>query len=363
MKEGLTRLCHAAKEAFRPRGLDISGLHYFIPANFQRKREGILVCFDAFTNNPYFFGKSEYQNWRRIALLDLAYEYGYGAVADLCPSGQVTMDIHVRLRRPMIWSAPAFGNSPQFKNELVDASVDNKVRLFRLDELISGGEIEPGCTVDAYCQKYGIKHVLKHGLHCISPDSASVESFEAIAETVPLHSVLEIGAGVGICGAAALRRGIKDFTFFDSNRDVCDHLRREFPDFKVICADALELDFRRDWRAALIGIPYELMSAFLAERGACLEEWTDIVVFQSGSPAFFEFENNWIAGRDMAGWPWWRSGQTLNAYFPYVAEMSLDWQCVVLGCRYQKEFELIMESMVKRGFVPTSSIKYENIKI
>ncbi len=60
-----------------------------------------------------------------------------------------------------------------------------------------------------------IDEILKHGWHCISPDSSSVEALEAVCDAQKVSSVLEIGAGVGICGIAAERRGIKDFTFVD----------------------------------------------------------------------------------------------------------------------------------------------------
>ncbi len=364
MKEKLTQLCYRIKEAMRPHGLNITGLHYFVPESFQRKRSGILVCFDADTSNPYFFGVNKYQNWRRIKLLDLAFKHGYEAVAGMCPDSHVTLDVYVNLKQPYVWAPPAFGNSPQAMNGPVDVTVDHDVKFVELAQMMESGEVKEGSTLHKYCTKYGIGQVLKHGFHCISPDSASVESLEAIADAAPLHSVLEIGAGVGICGVAAERRGIKNFTFFDISPTVCNYLRQRFPGFRVICADATSLVFNRDSRLVLVGVPYELVPQFLAEKGAGLWGWSDIVVIQSGCPAFFEFENDWIAGdKRLENWPWWESCQTLKHYFPHVAAMSLDWQSVVIGCRYEEEFHRIIKSMRRHGFIFTADIKYQRVSI
>jgi len=363
MKDELTQLCHSVKEAFQQHGLNITSLHYFVPERFQNKRRGLLICFDGFTNNLHFFGKEGYENWRRIELLRFVYERGLGILEGAFPDTHIALDVYVRPREPYVYGMPVF-SEPTRKIRAVDVTVDHDVEFAELSSLLKSGEVEEGSTIHTYCRRYQIDYVLKHGLHTISPDSASVEVLEAVADVVPFNSVLEIGAGVGICGVAAERRGVRNFTFCDINPKVCDYLRQKFPSFKVICADAMEFEFQHDYRLVSVGVPYEIVPWFLAKKGTGLSGWTDIVVIQSGCPAFFEFEHDWIAGsQDTSNWPWWRASQTLGNYFPYVTEMHLDWQLVIVGCRYKREFSEILGSMTHRGFAPASDRNYQHIKV
>ncbi|MDO8664916.1 MAG: class I SAM-dependent methyltransferase [Candidatus Liptonbacteria bacterium] len=358
MKEKLRALLVKAKEVFSAHGLELNGLHYFLAKQPQRKKSAIFLAFDATTHNPYFFGKEKYDNSRRIKLIELAYQAAGGTLFELFP--EVCLDVCVRLEMPFAPSeVDVHCEEPQ--GGLVDVTHDNDVYFVELDELLKSGEVEKGSAFDSYCRKYGLKHILKHGKHHISPDTASVEALEAICDTQKVNSVLEIGGGVGTCGVAAERRGIKDYTFVDASPIVCNYLRDRFPSYKVINTSGLEFDFKRPegpWDVVLMGMPYELNPWFLEKKGFDLCNNAKIVVFNSGCAAFFEFEHNWIAGNcwlfdkeELATWPWRSPRQTIPLYFHATFEARFDWQTCIMAGTWER-LQQICKCAERRGFAP-----------
>lgn len=360
MQRDLRELCRLAKQNLACHGLNVYGLHYFVPQTGPRKKEAIFVCLDATTDNPNFFGKDGYDNWRRIKLVDFAYEVGYGFLAERFPEHQLLLDIQVHLVQPYCPTEPAFEGC-KLAAGAVDVTSDKDVSLPLIGPLRKQGEIEAGSTLDTYCLRYGLRRVVQHGRHFVSPDSASVEAFEAICETRDIKSVLEIGGGVGPCGVAAQKRGIGDFTFVDVSEKVCNYLGINFS-YRVIHSDIFRLDLRRHWDVVLVGIPYELQPRLIEEKGTEIHSCCDTVVFQSGSMAFFDFEHNRIAGKPGSrAWPWWSKDQTLPFLFhDRVFEANFDWQTCLVAGKDRQELRRISSKMTERGF---SEIEYETISL
>ncbi|MEX2052806.1 MAG: class I SAM-dependent methyltransferase [Candidatus Paceibacterota bacterium] len=350
MRMQLTSFARSVKSAFLLKGVDITGFIFQFPEREQRKRKGLEICFEAVTHNPHFFGR-EYVNQRRIKLIDLAYEIAHDELSKMFPDHHITLDVYVRLQEPSTYSSPMFTNIPP-KEGFVDVTSDHDVRFVRLQDALKSGEVDPGSMFHVYCQRYGIEHILKHGMHHISPDSASVEAFEAICDIRNVESVLEIGAGVGVCGVAAEERGIEDFTFVDVSQKVCDYLRKRFQ-YPVIQASAFDFPFSRHWDVILMGIPYELNPWFLSDRGVDLRNHCDLVVFNSGMCCMFNFEHDWICGKKhFAQWPWWAKDQTLPFYFRSapVVEAAFDWQLCAIAGKDSRELKRLTRSLAKRGF-------------
>lgn len=359
MEDKLRELLTYAKDFLEGRGISVEGLHYFLTSPYQRfsrRKRGIAVCFDAITHNPHFFGKT-YENWRRIKLVDLAFQVAAEKVAILLPDHELYADIKMGLREPFNLGSPAF-EGLKLAETAVDVTADNSVRFVEVSRLLESGVLEPDCTLHRYCERYGVPHILQHGRHYISPDSSSVEALEAICDTQKVESVLEIGGGVGTCGVAAERRGIKDYTFVDLSPEVCNYLRSRFPSYKVTQANAFEFPFDRRWDLVLMGVPYELNPWFLAKKGSELSACAEMVVFQSGCTAFFQFEHEWIFGKyGFTQWPWWRFSQTLRRYYQYIYEMALDWQTCIIAGRAARSL-LSVPEMHRRGFAP---VRYNHI--
>jgi len=356
MKEHLRKLCLVAKDVLASLGLEVFGLHYVFMSDTRTPGKCIGICFDAYTHNQDFFGKEAYQNYQRQQLLAFLYEKLFDAAMSAVPRHRILLDVYVRLEPPRHESSLPF-HQPTLEYGFVDVTKNSDVRLVSIDEALKNKEITPGSMLERYCRRYGLPYLLRHGRHFISPDVASVETFEAIARTIELNSVLEIGAGVGTCGAAAQMMGIKDFTFVDISPLVCNYLREHFS-FPVIEKNAFDFTFNRHWDLVLMGLPYELNPWFVAKKGEELFAHSDIAVFQSGCLAFFQFEHDWIFGRrNIMQWPWWKSEQTLPFYFPVVFEADFDYQTCIIAMSGPKLFA-IADRMKQRGFAP---IRYETI--
>ncbi len=356
MEEKLRELLALAKGPLKTKGLELTGLHYFAtnPGRVsQKKCRGLAVCFDIVTNNPNLFGM-DYQNWRRVRLLEFCFEVGFDFLTKAFPGHEVWLDTKVRLQKPVALSLPFGGDEKKLKAKSVDVTGDNDVYFMSVEDMLARGEMEAGCTLHQYAQRYGLDKILKHGWHCISPDSSSVEALEAICDTQEVWSVLEVGAGVGVCGVAAQRRGIRDFTFVDTSPIVCQYLAQRFPEYKVTHGDAFKINLDRHWDVVLIGIPYELNPWLLAERGAELARHCQVVVFQSGCTGFFEYEHDWIMGSGQhTAWDWWRARQTADYHFGEVFELALDWQICVVAGHDKAAMTAIGRAMTRRGFSNT----------
>ena len=284
-------------------------------------------------------------------------------MAEVFPDHEILLDTYVTLKRPYARLPVTAFKELDIKGGFVDVTSDENVYFVELEEALKSGEIEEGATVHRYCKRYDLKHILKHGKHIISPDSSSVEAFDALCSVSNINSVLEIGAGVGTCGVAAQRRGIIDFTFLDASPKVCEYLKANFR-YPVIQKSALNYDFWRegfDGDVVLMGMPYEHNPHFLSKQGWGLFNSSKFVVFQSGCTAFFEFEHDWLSGKKIFyDWPWWQPEQNIPNYFQNYLEMALEWQtCIVAS---QKDYDLarIKKEMERRGF---TEIKYEKIEI
>lgn len=338
-------LCRKVDIALAPYGFAVIGTRTFIPHNFQRKRQGICLGFDVATHHPHALGMP-YDNARRIALLDTLYETLGADVYGHFLDHQICLDVYPHLREPFadaVWPVSAHAGRSQ------DVTKDNAVAFVPIQSLLESGEVEKGSDFDVYCQKYALPHILRHGPHYISPDTLSVEALEAIHQCRPLCSVLEIGGGVGISGVAAERLGIEDYTFVELNPTVCAHLQNRFPQYTVINQSGLDTSFDRHFDLVLMGMPYELNAAFLERQGQELAEHSSFVVFQSGTPAFFEFEHDWIMGkRGFERWPWWKPEQTLPQYFPHVQQTRFDWQLGAMAGN--EDLEPLLATMRTRGF-------------
>lgn len=339
------QLCRNADKALAPQGFEVVDIRTFIPRRFQRKRQGICIGFDVATRNPNALGMP-YDNARRIALLNMLYATLGADVHGSFPDHQICLDVYPHLREPCVDGSytplASTGGSE-------DVTKDNAVTFVSLQSLLASGEVERGSDFDVYCRKYALPDVLRHGPHYISPDTLSVEALEAIHVEHPLRSVLEIGGGVGTSGVAAERLGIEDYTFVELNPTVCGYLQNRFPEYTIINQDGLDASFDRHFDLVLMGMPYELNAQFLERRGQELAEHSSLVVVQSGTPAFFEFEHDWIIGKDgFRGWPWWKPEQTLPHYFPHVRQTRFDWQLgAVAG---HEDLNPLLESMTMRGF-------------
>jgi len=360
MEEQLKKLLPPAKEKIQPYGLKLTGLHYFTTKPNQRsqkKRKCLSVCFDAITNNINFFG-SDYENWRRVQLVELAYEIGFDFLSKVFPDFEIWLDFKISLAGSLVATEP-FSKSQGLKEKSVDVTNDNDVYFVPLAELLAKGEIEEDCTLDQYCRRYGLDMVLKHGWHCISPDNSSVEALEAIFDVQKVESVLEIGSGVGICGVAAQRQGIEDFTFVDSSPTVCEYLRGKFPSYKVNQSNVFEFNFERKWDVALIGIPYELNPWFLEQKGWSLVRQCKVVIFQSACVGFFQHENDWIHGiGKFEDWPWWSGRQTVRHYFENSLQFNFEWQTCIVATHSELTLNMICGEMLRRGFSCSSEYKY-----
>ena len=126
-------------------------------------------------------------------------------------------------------------------------------------------------------------------------------------------------------------------------------LQKRFPHSTIINRNGLDASFDRHFDLVLMGMPYELNAQFLELRGQELAAHSSFVVFQSGTPAFFEFEHDWIMGKDgFDKWPWWKPEQTLPHHFPHVRQTRFDWQLgAVAGTQ---ELDTLLGSMRMRWF-------------
>ncbi len=330
-------------------GVTIAGVHYYIPQQGQRKHSALYACLDGITRNAGFFGL-QYENWRRIRLLDLVYEIAYSLPDGPPPADELVLDIRLSLADDTYLGFPPFGKQASAYGH-VDVVVDHDVKLVGIGEALARGDVESGTMLDAYCKRYALPNILMHGRHYISPDSASVELLEDAILVGKVGSVLEIGAGVGICGVAAERHGITDYTFVDVSPTVCENLRRRFPRYNVRCGDAMSFSFDRDWDVVLIGLPYELNPILLERLGEMLSYRCGMVIFQSGCRHFFSFEHDWLMGRQDECWPWYRQEQSLDKHFRYTLEPSVDWQLAAVGCHDQTIYRNLLDRQKSRRAV------------
>lgn len=354
----LLEVCDLAKNKLQTLGLTVKGLHYYTPAQAQRKRRGIYISIDATTRDSGFFGHT-FDIARRRAPVKLLYAALGPKLEKLFPGYEVLLDTYVHLEES--------GHPPQSKptaencKDVFDFSKIYEVSYVPLSSLLTSGEVEKCSTFHTYCRKYGLPDVMTQGPHYTSPDSASVEALEAICAVTKVESVLEIGGGVGICGKAAQRLGIRDYTFVDISATACEYLHKHFPKYNVIHQNAFDFQFGWDYDLVLIGIGYQMNPWFLEKRGADLARSASMVFFQSGIMAFYDLEHDWIHGqKNLAAWPWWKPSQTLGAHFTNVVETSFDWQTCALAGHSHKSISLAHESMRRRGF---SEIQYQKIEL
>lgn len=343
-----------AKEHLAGLGLNVTGLHYYIPQRAQAKRKGICISFDALTKEPECFGQT-FEIPKRQAPTKLLYKTLGPQLPELFPGREVLLDVYVRLEDHIMprGSCPPAPIAPDTK--VYDVS------YVPLATLIRKGEVEIDSTLYHYCQKYSIPHVMFQGPHCTSPDNSSVEALEAINYERRVESVLEIGGGVGICGVAAEMARIKDYTFVDISATACRYLQDRFPRYRVIHQSAFDFNFDRQWDLILVGMGYQLNPWFLERRGMDLADHCSIVVFQSGITAFYEFEHDWICGKPgLVSWPWWNVFQTLRPYFPHIWESAFDWQTCAFGAHENVDIATLQECMRQRGF---SEIQYQRITL
>lgn len=232
----------------------------------------------------------------------------------------------------------------------MEAKSGREVVFESFSDLVGLGKIRENSMFFRHCTKYGLEHVLRQGYSYISPDCASVEALEAIASVREVRSVLEIGAGVGICGRAAERLGIQDYTFVEVRPEVCRYVRERLP-YPVVEKNAFDFAFDRNWDVVLMGMDYELNPWFLAEKGEELARHASLVVFQSGCPAFFELEHDWINGKhDVSNWPWWSVTQTLPHYFLTGFTCAYDWQLATVAGHDPQFVVKVQRAMKKSGF-------------
>src|SRR3989344_3896831 len=128
MESRLKELLSLSKERLRGYGLDLMGLHYFTTQPHQRsqkKLKCLSVCFDAATNNINFFG-AEYDNWRRVQLVELAYEIGFEFLSQCFPGFEIWLDFKIHLRGSFVAREP-FSKGPDLKDKSVDVTNDNDV--------------------------------------------------------------------------------------------------------------------------------------------------------------------------------------------------------------------------------------------
>ena len=330
MEQWLREWALAVRERMYSSGVIITGVQWYVPQQGQHKKKALYACLQGTTANAFFFGE-EYTNRRRTHLMDLAYESAF-SLPGKPPADELALDIRLSL------SSDAFAGEPliipqRTTAENPDVTREHDVKLVRLADAMASGDVEEGTMFPTYCRRYSLDHILMHGGHHISPDSASVDLLEDILQITAVGSVLEFGAGVGTCGAAAHRRGVRDYTFVDISPVVCRHVSWLFPQYRVIQADALAWRMDRHWDVVLVSTPYELDPWFLERQGETLAKSCRIAVFQSGCRAFFDWEHDWLMGRLDRRWPWLRTAQTLSGHFPYVEEYSVDWQLAAVGCQ------------------------------
>lgn len=60
MHDELRRIGHVAQEHFRGFSLEVPKLHYYVERLPQMAHQGIMICFDAVTADPNFFGSENY---------------------------------------------------------------------------------------------------------------------------------------------------------------------------------------------------------------------------------------------------------------------------------------------------------------
>ena len=354
LERGFQEIGQKVKETFAPLGLTVTGLNYYQPRRFQLEKKGLCLAFDAQTHNPMLYGPS-YDNAIRTDLQGKVFGVALADLQKLLPDvPHICLDLYPRLVPPFKDHAHVCRIDQEvWKNRLVDVfKQDADIFLDDVAELRKAGRIEEGSDFDIYTKRYGLTHVMRHGpfIH-ISPDTLSVEALESLLDQRDIKSILEIGCGVGTCGIAASRRGVKDFTCVEVNPKACTHLRKVLPDSTVVEQSAFDFTFDRDYDLVLIGIPYELSPWLLQKKGEELADHADTVVFQSGMTCMYDQEHDWIMGKgreQRAYWPWWKASQELSTYFPHVAETSFDWQLGAIASRRNLETSLAL--MEPRGF-------------
>lgn len=354
VERGFQEVGMKVKEAFTPLGLTVTGLQYYFPKRFQLEKKGLCLKFEAQTHNPLLYGPT-YDNAVRTDLQGKVFGIALADLQKLLPDiHHICLDLYPRLVPPFKDHAHVCRIDQEvWKNRLVDVfKQDEDIFLDDVAELRKAGRIEEGSDFDVLTTKYGLTHVMRHGpfIH-ISPDTLSVEALEALLDQREIKSILEIGCGVGTCGIAASRRGVKDFTCVEVNPKACAHLKKVLPDSNVMQQSAFDFTFDRKYDLVLIGIPYELNPWLLQKKGDDLADHADTVVFQSGMACMYDQEHDWIMGKgreDRAYWPWWKASQELANYFPHTAETSLDWQLGAIASH--RNLDTTLALMEPRGF-------------
>ncbi|PIR52212.1 hypothetical protein COU77_01695 [Candidatus Peregrinibacteria bacterium CG10_big_fil_rev_8_21_14_0_10_49_16] len=343
-----------AQDTFTPLGLTITGLRHYEPRRFQMEKNGVLLCLEAKTHNPHFYGE-HYDNGVRTDLQGKVFGSIEQDIRRVFPEAKhVCLDIAPRLVPPFEIKESYDSVDPNvWKHRLVDVfQNDEDIFLDDVEKLRREGNIEDGSDFDIYTKKYGLTHVMRHGPFIyISPDTLPVEILEALLDQRNIRSVLEIGGGVGTCGKAARRRGITDYTFVEVNPKAAAHLRATLSDYTVVEQSGFDFEFDRDYDLVLLGMPYELNPWFIQKKGRGLAQHSDTVIFQSGMTCMYDQEHDWILGKNQHhrnNFPWWHQSQELGTYFPNVVETSFDWQLGVIASHRNLETPLAL--MEPRGF-------------
>lgn len=368
MDNELTHIATIAKGELAPYQMDVTGLHYAVMPSQRNPGEVISLCFDAKTHNPHLFGE-QYQNYLRAQAQSLLYDWVFDiTMQTLAQSSSwkndpsdFWLDLLVKPVSPLHPQNPPFQQA--IGHGLVDITRHSDVQLVSIGSVhhredVSRGKMKPGGLMESYCEKYDIPVFLKDHGHYISPDPITVEMFESVKDARPIDSVLEIGAATGILGSAARKREVKDYTHLDINKCVCDHLRKHFPDQLVVEKDAFEYSPERKRDIISIGLQYELLPSYLEKKGKELAASCDILLIQSGCPGFFEFEHNWIMGKEMEQWPWFSKKQTVQEYFPHAIETLFGYQTGIIASH--TPLNNIKKAMKGRGIGP---ITYDRIEL
>src|SRR5258706_12551264 len=125
MEYDLRPLCLAVRERMNEYGVTITGAHYYIPRQGQRKHSALYACLDGTTRNAGFFGL-RYENWRRVRLLDLVYETAYSLPGGPPPADELVLDMRLTLADDAYLGIPPFGQQASAYGHL-DVVVDHDV--------------------------------------------------------------------------------------------------------------------------------------------------------------------------------------------------------------------------------------------
>lgn len=332
--------------------LEIKGLHYAIAPSQCRRGDVPWICFDVKTNNPLFFGRT-YNNTRRIKILDRLYEKLATATENL-GSSEAFLDFYAHLEEP--YKEETVETDDHLTQGVVDVTSDNAVRFVPLKEAIQRGDIQSESAIEQCCRRYGIEEVLMHGFHTIAPDPSTAKAFGALLDMKCIESALEIGGGVGTTGRVAEDAGLTDFTFVDMNKDVCRYLEEKLP-YQAINQSAFDFEFKRDYDAVVLGVPYELVPHLLQKKGGEISDHTDTLIIQSGLPAFFEFEHDWAFG-NLGKWSWHDQDQTVQQYFNNAFEGIIGYQTIIVANHKPSDDMAISMRLEELGMEP---VRYQYV--